>query len=175
LERATRLLDGPGIDARLDEARTANPDARRCRNRRGGGVRHGEGHSDRMRTGGAVVIGGGEVVNDYGKRWLNVRSGHVASVSNNRRHLNEHIVPVIGLHETSAVTSNEIEGIVAAHDRKVRAGEIGATTARNIWGTCSKMFDDAAHSKPSQWLQGIATDAADGVRVRDCGKDSPRP
>ena len=55
--------------------------------------------SDRMRSGGAVLLGTGETVNEYAKRWLEAREGRIASVRDNRGHLNEHILPILGTHE----------------------------------------------------------------------------
>ena len=36
-----------------------------------------------------------------------------------------------------------------------------------MWGTCSKLFDDATHSKPSEGLRCLTTDPTDGVRGPD--------
>jgi integrase len=81
--------------------------------------------------------------------------------------LNEHILPVIGTCEIAAVARKEVEDVVAALDRKVRANEISAKTARNIWGTCTKLFDDATNAKPAAGLRCIAKDPTDGVRGPD--------
>jgi len=109
----------------------------------------------------------GETVSDFADRWLKARVGRVASVRDNKGHLNEHILPVIGPLAISAVRSKDIEDVVAALDRKVLAGEMSAKTAKNVWGTCSKMFDDATHAKPSAGLRCLTTDPTDGVRGPD--------
>ncbi len=116
---------------------------------------------------GVTSPGGVETVSDYAKRWLAARTGRVASVRDNQGHLNEHILPVIGADAMALVTSQRIEDVVAALDAKVRGGELSAKTAKNVWGTCSKLFDDATHSKPAEGLRCLAKDPTDGVRGPD--------
>jgi hypothetical protein len=86
-------------------------------------------------------------------------------VRDNKGHLNEHVLPVLGPLAMPAVTRKDVESLVAALDRKVLAGEVSAKTARNVWGTCSKMFDDATHAKPAEGLRCLDRDPTDGVRV----------
>jgi Phage integrase family len=123
--------------------------------------------SERARLGGAVVAGSPETVNEYAKRWLTSRVGRIASVRDNKGHLNEHILPVLGTLIMRHVTAAEIEGLVGALDKKVRDAEIGDKTAKNIWGTCTKMFDDATHAKPATGLRCLDSDPTDGVRGPD--------
>jgi integrase len=127
--------------------------------------------SDALRRGELVRPGDGETVSIYAERWLEARTGRVASVSDNKTHLEQHILPVIGPYAMSAVTSKEIEDVVAALDRKVRASELSTKTAKNIWGTCSKMFDDATHAKPAEGLRCLSKDPTDGIRGPD--NDAP--
>jgi hypothetical protein len=110
---------------------------------------------------------GGETVYEYAKRWLATREGRIGSVRDNRSHLEQHVLPVLGPLVIRAVTAKDIETLVAALDKKVRDGAIGAKTATNIWGTCSKMFDDAAHAKPAEGLRCLERDPTDGVRGPD--------
>jgi len=114
-----------------------------------------------------ATANGTETVASYAERWLKAREGRIASTESNRGHLDRHILPVIGPHAMTAVTAKEIEDLVAALDVKVAAGELNAKTARNIWGTCSKMFDDATHAKPSAGLRCLERDPTDGVRGPD--------
>jgi len=109
----------------------------------------------------------GETVFEYAKRWLVARDGRVASVRDNRGHLQEHVLPVLGALSMPAVTSKDIEALVSALDRKVRDGKIGAKTAKNVWGTCSKLFDDATHAKPAEGLRCLEKDPTEGVRGPD--------
>lgn len=110
---------------------------------------------------------GGETVFEYAKRWLKAREGRIASVGDNKSHLKEHILPVLGPLSMRAVEAGDIEKLVSALDRKVLAGEIGAKTAANVWGTCTKLFDDAAHAKPAAGLRCLDKNPTDGVRGPD--------
>lgn len=109
----------------------------------------------------------GETVFTYAKRWLVAREGRIASVRDNKGHLKEHVLPVLGPLVMRAVQPADVEAFVAALDQKVREGAIGAKTAKNVWGTCSKMFDDAAHAKPASGLRCLDKDPTLGVRGPD--------
>jgi len=115
----------------------------------------------------AVARGTGETVADYADRWLKSRKGKIATVGSNGGHLAHHILPVLGSYAMTAVTSKEIEDVVAALDAKVEASELSSKTAKNVWGTCSKMFDDATHSKPATGLRCLTADPSEGVRGPD--------
>ncbi len=67
---------------------------------------------------------GDETVSQFATRWLTSRTGRVKSVRDNKGHLNEHILQVIGPYAMTGVTSKEIEDVVTALDRKVRDGEL---------------------------------------------------
>lgn len=123
--------------------------------------------SDRMRNGGAVPLGSGETVAEYAKRWLEAREGRIASLRDNRAHLESHILPVIGTLEIARVNRGDVERLVSALDAKVRNDGLSAKTARNIWGTCSKLFDDATNAKPAEGLRCLASDPTNGVRPPD--------
>lgn len=123
--------------------------------------------SARWRARGGVREEVRETVDEYAKRWLEAREGRIASVRDNRGHLVGHILPIIGTHDMCAVTSKQIEDVVAALDRKVRAGELSSKSAKNIWGTCTKLFDDATHAKPAEGLRCLPRDPTDGVRGPD--------
>jgi integrase len=110
---------------------------------------------------------GGETVYEYAKRWLKARESRISSIRDNKSHLNEHVLPVLGPLAIRAVTAKDVETFVASMDKKVTADEITAKTARNIWGTCSKMFDDATHAKPAEGLRCLDKDPTDGVRGPD--------
>src|SRR5258708_7512521 len=79
----------------------------------------------------AVGPSEGETVFTYAKRWLVAREGRIASVRDNKGHLKEHVLPVLGPLVMRSVTDKDIEAFVAALDRKVRDGSIGAKTAKN--------------------------------------------
>ena len=123
--------------------------------------------SDDARERGFVSDEVKETVAEYAKRWLEAREGRIASVRDNASHLEHHVLPVLGAIDMQAITRKEIERFVAALDAKVRAKDIGTKTAKNVWGTCSKMFDDAAHSKPAEGLRCLEADPTHGVRGPD--------
>jgi integrase len=123
--------------------------------------------SDRLRASQAARPGESETVADYAGRWIKARTGRVASVADNEAHLERHILPVIGSRVMAEVTAAHIEDVVAALDRKVRAGTMNSKTAKNAWGTCSKLFDDATHAKPAAGLRCLTVDPTQGVRGPD--------
>lgn len=109
----------------------------------------------------------GETVEKYAGRWLKAREGRIASTRDNKGHLESHILPVLGPLPMAGIARADVERFVGALDAKVRAGEIGAKTAKNVWGTCSKMFDDATNAKPAEGLRCLAADPTSGVRGPD--------
>jgi len=110
---------------------------------------------------------GGETVAQYAKRWLLARKGRVRRLRDNRAHLEHHVLPVLGPLLMARVARPDVERFVDALDAKVRKGELGAKSAKNIWGTCSKLFDDATNAKPAEGLRCLPTDPTDGVRGPD--------
>jgi len=123
--------------------------------------------SRRVRDLGAVPAESRETVNEYATRWLEAREGRVASVRDNRGHLTLHVLPTIGTLEMGKVGREDIERVVSALDAKVRAGSMSAKTASNVWGTLSKVFDDATNAKPAEGLRCLQRDPTDGVRGPD--------
>ena len=123
--------------------------------------------SKRCRALGAVPETSRETVNEYATRWLEAREGRVASVRDNRGHLNVHVLPIIGTVAMGQVTRENIEAVVSSLDAKVRDGQISAKTAQNAWGTMSKLFDDATNAKPAEGLRCLSSDPTDNVRGPD--------
>jgi integrase len=110
---------------------------------------------------------GGKTVKDYAGDWIKARTGRVRSVDDNASHLEHHVLPVLGRLEIARVTRADVERFVGALDAKVRKGELSAKTVKHIWGTCSKMFDDATNAKPADGLRCLETDPTVGVRGPD--------
>jgi integrase len=108
-----------------------------------------------------------KTVNEYAKTWVEYRTGRVRSVGDNERHLRNHVLPVLGVLEVARVTRADVERFVASLDAKVSKGELSAKTARNIWGTCSKLFDDATNAKEATGLRCLEADPTIGVRGPD--------
>lgn len=128
--------------------------------------------SDRYRAGGCVPKGTPETVNEYATRWLKSREGKIASVRDNKGHLEGHILPVLGTDAMVDVTASRIEDLVASLDKKIAAGALSDKTAKNVWGTATKLFDDAAHAKPHTGLRLLTKSPCEAVRgPEDSGTD----
>jgi integrase len=110
-----------------------------------------------------------ETVNEYATRWIKARTGRVRSVGDNECHLEHHVLPVLGTVEIARVTRADVERLVGTLDTKVRQAKLAAKTARNVWGTVSKMFDDATNAKPAEGLRCLEADPSTGVRPPDGG------
>ncbi len=108
-----------------------------------------------------------QTVTEYAKTWIAWRTGKVRSVRDNASHLEHHILPELGALPIADVTRADVERVVAALDEKVRKGEMGSKTARNVWGTCSKLFDDATNAKEATGLRRLPADPSQGVRGPD--------
>ncbi len=139
-----------------------------------GYVRRGARPKQREETNTRVLVpevpataGPSETVEQYAKRWIKARTARVASVGDNESHLEHHVLPVLGPLVIAKVTRGDVERVVAALDAKVRAGDFSAKTAKNIWGTCSKLFDDATNAKPATGLRCLESDPTNGVRGPD--------
>ncbi len=114
-----------------------------------------------------VRVDAGETVSDYGKRWLKAREGKISSNVDNERHLRIHVYPTIGTLSMKAIRRADVERLVSVLDRKVEAGELTSKSAANIWGTVSKLFDDATNAKVHTGLRCLAADPTTGVRGPD--------
>jgi integrase len=116
-----------------------------------------------------VVREDGEKVDAYVERWLEARPNDRES----RQHLIKHVLPVLGAHRALAgIVRADVERVVAHLDERVRAGDIAWKTALNIWGTVTKMFDDARNAKLVE-LRGLAglPDPCAEVRPPDRGEE----
>jgi integrase len=110
-----------------------------------------------------------ETVADYGKRWIVERERRgLASVSEDRRRLNNHVNPALGVLPIREVTRVDLLGFVERIDRRVRAGDYGWKTAQHIWSNVRTMFRDACGSKLRE-LRVREDDPATGVQPPDRG------
>ena len=91
-----------------------------------------------------------ETVSEYVTRWLKSRT---RARTDNKSHLETHVLPLIGRVAMTAVTSEHGDKIVAALDAKIAAKTMSDKTARNVWGTARRLFREAAHAKPSTGLR----------------------
>ncbi len=69
----------------------------------------------------------GETVFEYAKRWLKAREHRIASIRDNKSHLEQHVLPVLGPLAMRAFTAKHVETLVAALDAKVTAGELSVS------------------------------------------------
>lgn len=109
-----------------------------------------------------------ETVDLFSDRWMKSRRG-AAEAS---QHLRFHVFPLLMDQPVNRVTRDDLEAVVLALDVKVREGAIAWKTARNVWGTVTKMFDDACHHK-DRTLRPLAgrPNPCDGVRGPDKGAE----
>ncbi len=70
----------------------------------------------------------------------------------------------------SGVTTRDLENIVTALDRDVRAKKLSWKTAIHVWGLLTKLFDDACRSKDVA-LRARTDNPAKSVRGPDRGHD----
>lgn len=86
----------------------------------------------------------GETFDVYSDRWVKARR----DPSETGNHIRKHIMPVLGFELALVnVTRADVERVVAHLDNEVRAGRLAWKSAQNIWGTLTKLFDDARNSK----------------------------
>lgn len=100
--------------------------------------------------------GKGELVSAYAGRWLASRAPKTRT--DNKSHLDHHILPIIGHRSILALTSADGDALVGALDKKIVDGTMSEKSARNVWGTAKKMLKDAAHAKPATGLRCLEVD-----------------
>jgi len=111
----------------------------------------------------------GESIDRYADRWLATRRDPKEA----RAHLRCHLLDVLGWDRpVVAITKDDVERVVRDLDGKVRSGTMRAKTARNIFGTLTKLLDDACSAKDLA-LRVLADrpNPADKVRGPDRGED----
>lgn len=69
------------------------------------------------------------------------------STRDNVSHYREHIEPMLGEIHIRDWTPDDLRGLCRYLDTKVQAGGMAWKTATNVWGTATKMCDDAQSSK----------------------------
>jgi integrase len=94
-------------------------------------------------------------------------------------HLRLHIYPVIVATNPDVrimdlaieeITKVHVETVVQRLDEKVQSAKISAKTAQNIWGTFSKLLDDATNAKKLE-IRVLEANPAAGVRGPDRGDE----
>lgn len=95
------------------------------------------------------------------------------SVRENRGHWEHHIAALLGEKHPSDWTKDDLRSLSRALDEKTRAGSIAHKTAGNIWGTATRMCDDAAEHKDST-IRCREDNPALGVRGPDRGGEKSK-
>lgn len=110
-----------------------------------------------------------ETVAAYADRWIaeRVRRG-LRSVRDDRIRLDLHVLPVIGTKGIRDVDAKDLRAVVASLDTKAQSGALATSTARKVWGTAAKMFDDACRAKV-EVLRVRDNNPARDVRPPDVG------
>lgn len=90
------------------------------------------------------------------------------STPENSSHYREHIVPAIGTKHVRDWTADDLRTLCSVLDVKVQQGELAWKTARNVWGTATKMCEDACSSKLEALRVRVDNPAA-GVQGPDRG------
>ncbi len=148
----TRLPPYPaGTSEEVAEKLMANDIARIKRDN----IVSGKAEVERQRT--AVAVEASTLAcGEWVKAWqaARVRKG-LASADKGLSHWNHHLSAVLGSKHPKDWTRDDFRRLSASLDSKVQRLEISAKSAQNIWGTATKMADDAMSAK------------TDDIRVRD--------
>ena len=91
------------------------------------------------------------------------------STADRRAHYVHHIKPVLSTHVRSWDAA-DLRRLVASLDEKIGSGRLAAKSARNVWGTATKMCADAMRSKVEA-LRCRADNPASDVEGPDRGDD----
>jgi integrase len=98
--------------------------------------------------GGFVPVEALETCGDYFGRWVKARAASgVRTTYDDKGRWKKWLAPHLSHKPVAGVTTRDLEHLVAALDGHVRAGQLAWKTAIHVWGTCTKMFDDAVRSK----------------------------
>jgi len=105
------------------------------------------------------------------KKWCADREARgYTTVADSKGHYTKHIAPSIGDKPIKDWTPADMRKLCADLDGKAQAGSIAWKTAFNIWGTATRMCDDACASKVEE-LRVRDDNPATGVRGPDRGAD----
>jgi integrase len=109
----------------------------------------------------------GETLDVYAERWVSTRRDQREA----RQHLRFHILPVLGAQRPiTSFKREDIEKLVRSLDDAVTAKRIAWKTAINIYGTCTKLFDDATNAKKTE-LRVLSANPCTNVRGPDRGEE----
>ncbi len=104
--------------------------------------------SELARRIGGVPATVNETVKEYSVRWFKAREERgLTTVDDDRGRFNRWFLPRLGNHDVRTVERAHLEDHVGYLDNSVRADQLAAKSARNIWGLVSQMFRDACSAK----------------------------
>jgi integrase len=126
--------------------------------------------SKRARATGAVDVLSQETCDEYFGRWNDAREAFIVTTADERGRWKKWLSPHVGTKPIASVTKRDLELLVSALDKDVRLGKLAWKTAIHAWGTCTKLFDDAARGKDLT-LRCLETNPARDVRGPDRGHD----
>lgn len=99
-------------------------------------------------AGGYVPVEALETCGDYFDRWSKARAASgVGTTYDDRGRWKKWLAEHLSHKPVAGVTTRDLELVVAALDRHVRARRLAWKTAVHVWGVATKMFDDAVRSK----------------------------
>lgn len=111
----------------------------------------------------------GETFAAWSDRWCADREARgLSAVDDDRGRLRKWVLPHFEGKPLADITRTDLERLVEKLDEQVRGGALEWKTARNVWGTVSKAFDDACHSKTLA-LRVLSENPCTGVRGPDRG------
>lgn len=129
--------------------------------------------SQAAREGGThAAAGAAETVEHYAARWVGhkeARGQRGAKAA--RSHLRTHVLPVLAGRTMAGVARRDVERIVEQLDDLVDAGKLRWKSAVNVWGTVTKLFDDASRGKVLA-LRVLTDSPTKGVRGPDRGVET---
>jgi integrase len=117
----------------------------------------------------AKVAAKGETVAKYAERWLKSRETKVNSIRDDRSRLRDHVLPVVGVLDVATFGRDDVENVRDALDAKIATGALSWKTARNVWGTFTKLCDDAVNVK-ARALRVRKDNPALGVKPPERGR-----
>ncbi|MGE5783493.1 MAG: tyrosine-type recombinase/integrase [Myxococcales bacterium] len=97
----------------------------------------------------------------------------LTSAKDSLAHWHTHVEPVFGAKHPKAWTRDDFRRLSAALDAKVQSKAFSWKSAQNVWGTATKMADDACNSKHDT-IRCRTDNAAEGVRGPDRGEKTAR-
>jgi hypothetical protein len=118
-----------------------------------------------VRQGESTVVGKGETLAAYSKRWLASREGRVNTIRDNRSALRDHVLPIVGALDVATFTRDDVENVRDALDAKIASKALTWKSARNVWAVFTKLCDDAVNVK-QRALRVRKDNPAVGVKIR---------